>query len=257
MSNAKRSGSSANTQHCFWQRSSGVAYKPMGTSTSIVLSTALSGVLGLLAMQESAAVDIDHVILGVNDLDSGIREFESRTGVTPKRGGEHPGRGTQNALVTLGKGQYLEILAPASSQAPTARQSAVDHAQLTLVGWALHTREINRVVQQLRTAGFEVQGPTPGSRRAPDGALLAWQSASTDELGLTPFFIEWSKDTPHPSTTSPAGCSIVSMELRHPEPKRLQSLFTAVGFSGTISAGKRAAMNVTLDCPRGRVEFGS
>jgi hypothetical protein len=36
----------------------------MGTSTSIVLSTALSGVLGLLAMQEGPAVDIDHVILG-------------------------------------------------------------------------------------------------------------------------------------------------------------------------------------------------
>lgn len=209
-------------------------------------------------MQDNAGVQIDHVILGINDLDRGIREFESLTGVTPRRGGEHPGRGTQNALVTLGNGRYLEILAPASSQAPTAaRESALEHAQLTLVGWALHTRAIGATVDGLRQAGFEVQGPVPGSRSAPDGAILVWQSASVDQLGLTPFFIEWSKDTPHPSRTAPEGCSFVGMELSDPTPHRLQSLFKAAGFSATISAGKRAAMKVTIDCPRGRVEFES
>jgi hypothetical protein len=203
-------------------------------------------------------VDIDHVILGINDLDRGVREFESRTGITPKRGGEHPGRGTQNALVTFGNGRYLEILAPASSQAPAnPRESAVGHAHLTLVGWALQTSAIGATVEQLRNAGFKVHGPLPGSRRAPDGALLAWQSAAIAELGLTPFFIEWSKDTPHPSHTSPAGCSFVRMELTHPSPQPLQGLFKVVGFSGTICVEERAAMKVTLDCPRGRVEFGS
>jgi len=128
-----------------------VGYPSMSNSASILFS-ALSSVLALLAMQENAAVDIDHLILGINDLDRGIREFESRTGVTPKRGGEHPGRGTQNALVTLGNGRYLEILAPASSQALAAgRESAVDHTQLTLVGWALRTRAIGTTVEQLRS----------------------------------------------------------------------------------------------------------
>jgi hypothetical protein len=201
---------------------------------------------------------LDHVILGVNDLDRGMREFESRTGVMPKRGGEHPGRSTQNALVTLGNGHYLEILAPAAFQPPTAeRESALDHAQLTLIGWAIHTRAIGATVEQLRQAGFEVQGPVPGSRRAPDGTVLAWQSASVDQLGLTPFFIEWSKDTPHPSTTAPAGCTLVKLELTHQTPGRLQSLFEAVGFSATISSGEPPSMTITLDCPRGRVEFGS
>jgi hypothetical protein len=230
----------------------------MGASASIVLGIALSGVLSLIAMQNGAALDIDHVILGINDLGRGMQEFESRTGVRPKRGGEHPGRGTQNALVTLGNGHYLEILAPAASQPPTAeREAALDHAQLTLVGWAIHTRAIGATVEQLRRAGFEVQGPVPGSRRAPDGTVLAWQSASVDPLGLTPFFIEWSKDTLHPSTTSPAGCTLVKMELTHRTPGRLQSLFKAVGFSATISSGEPPSMKVTLDCPRGRVEFGS
>jgi glyoxalase-like protein len=207
---------------------------------------------------QCAVVEIDHVILGINDLERGIREFELRTGVAPRRGGEHPGRGTQNALVTLGNGRYLEILAPASSQPPAAaRQPALGHAQLTLVGWALHTRAIGATVERLRNAGFEVEGPVPGSRRAPEGAVLKWRSASVGPLGLTPFFIEWSKDTPHPSSTAPAGCSLVGIELTDSTPQRVQSLFKAAGFAGTISVGERAALKVTLDCPRGRVEFGS
>lgn len=224
----------------------------------IVTATVFSGMLGLFALQERTAVDIDHVILGINDLDRGLREFESKTGVTPKRGGEHPGRGTQNALVTLGGGRYLEILAPAAAQPPAApREAAVGHATLTLVGWALHTPAIGSLVQQIRGAGFNVDGPSPGSRRTPDGALLAWQSASVDQLGVTPFFIEWSKETPHPSTTSPSGCTLVSMAVGQPAPERLRSLFKAAGFAATVSKAERPAMKLTLDCPRGRVEFGS
>src|SRR5262245_39562832 len=166
----------------------------MGTSTLMLIGTALSGLLGLLAMQQHTAVGVDHVILGISDLDRGVREFESKTGVTPKRGGEHPGRGTQNALVGLGGGRYLEILAPAATAQPAApREAAVSHAALTLVGWALRTPAIGSLVQQIRSAGFAVEGPAPGSRRTPDGSLLAWQSASIDQLGVTPFFIEWSK----------------------------------------------------------------
>ncbi len=225
----------------------------MGTSTLIVIGT---GMLGLLALQERTPVDIDHVILGINDLERGVREFETKTGVTAKRGGEHPGRGTQNAVVGLGGGRYLEILAPAATGQPAApREAAVSHAALTVVGWALHTPALASLVQQVRSAGLEIEAPTPGSRRTPDGSLLAWQSASVDQLGVTPFFIEWSKDTPHPSTTSPPGCTLVSLALEQPAPERLQLLFKTAGFPATISRSARAGMTVTLECPRGRVEF--
>lgn len=230
----------------------------MGTSTLIALTAALSGLLSALAMQAGRGVGVDHVILGINDLERGVREFESKTGVAPKRGGEHPGRGTQNALVSLGDGRYLEILAPAATQQPAApREAAVSHANLTLVGWALHTATIDSLVGQVRSAGIEVEGPVPGSRRAPDGALLAWQSASVDELGVTPFFIEWSKDTPHPSTTSPSGCTLAGMAVTSPSAERLQLLFKAVSYASTVSPGDQSQMTITLDCPRGRIEFGS
>jgi hypothetical protein len=60
----------------------------------------------------AAAAHVDHLILGARDLDEGIRRLEEQTGVRPKVGGEHPGRGTRNALVSLGKSLYIEILAP-------------------------------------------------------------------------------------------------------------------------------------------------
>src|SRR4051812_10884651 len=55
---------------------------------------------------------IDHVILGIDDLQKGIAELERATGVRAVFGGAHPGRGTQNALISLGENHYLEILAP-------------------------------------------------------------------------------------------------------------------------------------------------
>src|SRR5689334_23746219 len=86
--------------------------------------------------------DLDHILLGVNDLDRGISWVEERSGVRAAFGGVHPGRGTRNALLSLGPRRYLEIIAPdpahlsSSSHAESMGDQLKVLTKPRLIGWA-------------------------------------------------------------------------------------------------------------------------
>jgi hypothetical protein len=215
----------------------------------------LAGVTPLFSRQPGAPrVAVDHLILSIDRLDRGIEEFTRLTGVAPQRGGQHPGRGTENALVSLGDGHYLEILAPISLD---STGEAARFTRLTPAGWALHSSDLAATVAQLRKASIAVVGPTAGSRRKPDGTLLQWQTANAMGTGLelAPFFIAWDAGSTHPSSSSPSGCRLVSLELLEPESLQLEQFFAAVGYQATIRKQGPRGMRLTLDCPKGRVAF--
>jgi Glyoxalase-like domain len=46
---------------------------------------------------------LDHIIISVPNLERGMTLFTERTGVAPMRG-QHPGRSTENALISFGSG---------------------------------------------------------------------------------------------------------------------------------------------------------
>lgn len=52
---------------------------------------------------------LDHLVLGVPDLEEGVANFARRTRLSPVFGGRHP-TGTADYLVKLGSSAYLEIL---------------------------------------------------------------------------------------------------------------------------------------------------
>ena len=145
---------------------------------------------------------LDHILLGCSDLDRGIELVAKRTGVRAAFGGVHPGRGTQNALLSLGEKHYLEIIAldPLQSDAPD-HYGVAKLIEPRLVGWAAHPGDLNSFATRLRDADIAFDGPNPGSRKRPDGRLLQWKTLNLkdDHAGLLPFFIEWNADTIHPS----------------------------------------------------------
>ena len=122
---------------------------------------------------------LDHILLGCGELERGIAFVEERTGVRAAPGGVHPGRGTQNALLSLGTRHYLEIIAPDPKQAgTTGPESSVERLKLRelkeprLVTWAAHPGNVAELAERLAKAGVAAEGPTPGSRKRPNGSLL-------------------------------------------------------------------------------------
>ncbi len=143
----------------------------------------------------------DHAVIAVRDLDEAMRAY-SRLGFAVSRGGRHPGRGTENAIIRFGL-DYLELLALADER--EARAAGLDDAALQgfqrggLVDYALASDDLAADILRLRTAGLNVQGPFDGSRRRPDGTLLAWKTATIAQAvpGFAhirdpwPFLIQW------------------------------------------------------------------
>jgi len=185
---------------------------------------------------------LDHILLAAGNLDAGIAEVEKKAGVRAAVGGSHPGAGTRNALLSLGTERYLEIIAPdpKQSDAHSARLAGLAGLkQPRLIGWAVHTKDINSVARRLRDAGIPAEGPNAGSRVRPDGRILHWRTLGLrdDRAGLLPFFIEWGSDTVHPSVDAPAGCKLASFEVESQDDSQLRELFQKMGIEVTVRPG--------------------
>ena len=205
---------------------------------------------------------LDHLLLGCSDLDQGIAFVEKHTGVRPAIGGAHPGRGTRNALLSLGPLHYLEVIAPDPAQSGiTWRGPLSVLKQLSaprLVDWVVHTSDIVGVAERCKKAGVAFQGPTPGSRARPDGKMLHWQTLNldNDRDGLLPFFIQWGVETVHPSVDAPQGCKLESFAVVSPDSAALAAEFQKLWISVEVAGGKTAHLRATIVGPKGRLVMG-
>jgi hypothetical protein len=182
----------------------------------------------------------DHLVVGIRSLDAGIREFAKLTGVTAEIGGKHPGRGTENALASLGHGSYLEIIAPQ----PDVELSPHDEpmrglTHLKVIAWAIRVSDVDEAVASLKTAGLATTSPEPGARVTPAGTRLEWRTFGLADrtIATAPFFIEWSSTTKHPSTSAPGGCSLDALTVSDPASERLAAALSALGVA-TVSVVK-------------------
>lgn len=232
-------------------------------SRRIFLATAGAAIL---SPRITHAVDgvptlLDHIIFGCNDLDRGISFVEEHTGVRAAFGGVHPGRGTRNALLSLGERRYLEIIAPDPKQSLLRSRfgKLKEMSRPQLVGWAVHPENSEALAKRLRDANVSFEGPTDGSRQRPDGKLLRWKTLDfkDDRSGLLPFFIEWSTDSTHPSVDAPSGCRLVSFAVATPDPDELAKDFRLLKIDITITHGDKPALLAHIAGPKGELSLTS
>ena len=164
-------------------------------------------------------LELDHVVYATADLPGTAEVWRQRYGLGSVEGGRHERWGTENRIVPLGSA-YLELLAvfdPALAREDRFAAAIAERAAAG-GGWVapvLRTDDIDAVAGRL---GLDV---VQGSRRRPDGEVLAWRSAGVSDPRREPswpFFISW--DVPpelHPSATRAdhgrRATSISSVEL--------------------------------------------
>jgi glyoxalase-like protein len=207
-----------------------------------------------------AGVSIDHLVYLAPDLASGVADLERSLGVRAVEGGRHPAWATRNALLGLGEGVYLEILAPDPEREPAPRPWALDPGRAAGLGsWAARTPDLDAWVHAGRERGLELGRVEEGSRRRADGVVLRWRIAVPARPaldGLMPFLLDWG-DTPHPSRDAPRGCALERLSAEHPEPERVAATLAALGVALPVESGRAPALIATLRSPRGEVTLRS
>jgi hypothetical protein len=196
---------------------------------------------------------IDHLAYACPDLEATCRWIAETTGVVPIMGGQHPGGGTRNALVSLGAPTYLELIGPDPEQPAPSRPRPFGLDSLrspSLRAWAAAPGDINQAVVDAGLSGHVLDGPVAGRRRTPAGTELSWTMAlppepvvpassepSLDpEAAVFPFLIDW-QQSPHPAVTSPSGLVLQRLLLLTPGVALLRDLLDTLGLEGRWEVG--------------------
>ncbi|MEO5763592.1 MAG: VOC family protein [Vicinamibacteria bacterium] len=207
---------------------------------------------------------LDHLLIGARTLESGIEWLEAKTGIRAVAGGSHPGLGTWNALASLGSGQYIEIISPDPTQPglPTFYVPRLrDFVEPRIATWAARGTSLNESFPGTLPEPLSCAPPRQGSRVGPDGVRLVWSLAFPKHRehgafgGALPFLIEWESANAHPSLTTPAGLSIHSLSLGHPEALVLGEALSALGIKDAIRSTEAPSIEVELNTPKGRARL--
>lgn len=157
---------------------------------------------------------LDHIVLGVPNLDQATDELQNLLGVKAIYGGKHVGLGTHNALLGIGKPKeriYLELLAinpeePITNNYPLGLQPNSQNYQV--LAWCIRCENFdiekaNNLIRQLGDA-YD-QGEVRAMQRVSNnGDVLSWRLAANPQKILTssgkiPFLIQWDNLNQHPS----------------------------------------------------------
>ncbi len=135
---------------------------------------------------------IDHIIIGVHDLEKAATQFSQKLGLAVSGGGIHPTGGTANRIIVIGD-TYLELMSiynPEEAQQSLRDRLAMHEGYLNFV---LTSNDIEAEAKTMKNRGIQVLVPMPGSLRAADGRTRSWSRLDIERPDLAqryPFIIQ-------------------------------------------------------------------
>ena len=141
---------------------------------------------------------IDHVILGVADVDAAAAHIEATLGLRAGPGGRHDAHGTHNRLIWLGD-SYVELMgvfdAVLAAESWWGRHllRVLSAAPAGMAGVVVASTDLDADIALLRSRASPISEPAPGERVRLAGDVVRWRIGRLPEpdpdLGLT-FLIE-------------------------------------------------------------------
>src|SRR5437764_4921177 len=101
---------------------------------------------------------LDHIIIGVNNLDEATTVFSEQLGLRSSGGGIHPSGGTANRIIVIGD-TYLELIAvraPQEAQQSLLERLAKSEGYLNMV---LGSNDLAADSEAMRGRGVALIGP--------------------------------------------------------------------------------------------------
>eukprot|EP00434_Breviolum_minutum_P011362 symbB.v1.2.010026.t2/scaffold650.1/size176305/5 len=135
--------------------------------------------LEAMAAAGASELVLEHLVWCVNSVSEGMDMFEALTGVRPCTGGQHLGLGTHNALVSLGDGLYLEILALDPAQGGEGRWIGIDCPKKPcLATFCVRADRGLDEIARLASKHYDIGSIKDFSRENTEGKTLRWRLAA-------------------------------------------------------------------------------
>ncbi|MCC6002102.1 MAG: VOC family protein [Pararhodobacter sp.] len=195
-----------------------------------------------------------HLAVAATSLDAGAATVEQALGVPLAPGGDHAAMGTHNRLLSLGPGEYLEVIAvnPAAPAPGRPRWFGLD----TFDGvtrprcWIARTADMTSA---LATAPQGIGVPISFTRNAYEWDMAVPDDGMLPFSGLFPALIQWHSQA-HPADALPdQGVRLRRLIIAHPDAPALRAALDPVMTDSrlAITLGAEPALAVELDTPHG------
>ena len=204
---------------------------------------------------------LDHLLLGVPDLEAGIDWLQAATGVRAAGAGSWEDEAVGLAFASLGGRAYLAVVGPDGSAAPAGSFGArlAAPAGPRLVGWVcpVEPGALEGLAAAARAAGLAaVVGEL--ARRRPDGRTVVSRRlvlGTGDGSAHLPVFVEPGRGA-HPSIDAPGGLRLRSFSVADPDPDGVRKLLAGLGLEVEVEEGA-PGLAAVLGSPIGELTLGS